>query len=204
MENLKKAHWENIYLNKTPQEVSWTQEVPETSLRLINSFGLDKTARIIDIGGGESKLVDYLLDQGYENISVLDISANALARAKKRLGEKAEKVTWIEADITVFEPKEKYDIWHDRAVFHFLTTVDDIKAYQRLVAQAVNKYMIIGTFSINGPIKCSGLEIKQNDETSLVNTFDMKFDKIECFTEDHTTPFNTIQNFIFCSFIKHN
>lgn len=202
MENLKKAHWENIYLNKTPQEVSWTQEVPETSLRLINSFGLDKTARIIDIGGGESKLVDYLLDQGYENISVLDISANALARAKKRLGEKAEKVTWIEADITVFEPKEKYDIWHDRAVFHFLTTDTDIKAYLNLVEQAVNKRLIIGTFSTNGPLKCSGLEIKQNDESSLVNTFEKKFNKIECFTENHTTPFYTTQNFIFCTFAK--
>ncbi|WP_317124737.1 class I SAM-dependent methyltransferase [Faecalibacter macacae] len=147
-------------------------------------------------------MVDYLLDQGYENISVLDISANALARAKKRLGEKAEKVTWIEDNITVFEPKEKYDIWHDRAVFHSLTTVDDIKAHQRLVAQAVNKYMIIGTFSINGLIKCSGLEIKQNDESSLVNTFGKKFNKIECFTENHTTPFYTTQNFIFCTFAK--
>ena len=202
MNDNKKSHWEHIYDVKTPEEVSWTQEKPETSLNFIHSFGMDKTAKIIDIGGGDSKLVDFLLEEGYENISVLDISANALVRAKNRLGNKAEKVTWIVADITEFEPTEQYDIWHDRAVFHFLTEENDIKKYQDLVAKAVKEKMVIGTFSTNGPLKCSGLEIKQNDETSLTSNFEANFEKIECFTIDHKTPFDTIQNFIFCSFNK--
>lgn len=202
MNNDKKAHWEHIYDVKTPQEVSWTQEKPETSLNFIQSFSVDKTAKIIDVGGGESKLVDFLLEEGYENISVLDISANALEKAKKRLGDRAKKVNWIIADITEFEPTEQYDVWHDRAVFHFLTEDNDIKKYQDLVSKAVKGKMVIGTFSTNGPLKCSGLEIKQNDEISLTSTFAADFEKIECFTIDHTTPFDTIQNFIFCSFNK--
>ena len=202
MNDNKKSHWEHIYDVKTPEEVSWTQEKPETSLNFIHSFGMDKTAKIIDIGGGDSKLVDFLLEEGYENVSVLDISANALVRAKNRLGNKAEKVTWIVADITEFEPTEQYDIWHDRAVFHFLTEENNIKKYQDLVAKAVKGKMVIGTFSKNGPLKCSGLEIKQNDETSLTSNFEANFEKIECFTIDHKTPFDTIQNFIFCSFNK--
>lgn len=163
---------------------------------------MNKTAKIIDVGGGESKLVDFLLEEGYENISVLDISANALEKAKKRLGDKAKKVNWIVADITEFEPTEQYDVWHDRAVFHFLTEDNDIKKYQDLVSKAVKGKMVIGTFSTNGPLKCSGLEIKQNDEISLTSTFAADFEKIECFTIDHITPFDTIQNFIFCSFNK--
>lgn len=202
MNNDKKAHWEHIYDVKTPQEVSWTQEKPETSLNFIQSFSVDKTAKIIDVGGGESKLVDFLLEEGYENISVLDISANALEKAKKRLGDRAKKVNWIIADITEFEPTEQYDVWHDRAVFHFLTEDNDIKKYQDLVSKAVKGKMVIGTFSTNGPLKCSGLEIKQNDEISLTSTFAADFEKIECFTIDHITPFDTIQNFIFCSFNK--
>ena len=197
-----KLHWETIYANKTPQEVSWTQEKPETSIRLIESFGLNKNAKIIDVGGGESKLVDYLMEAGYENITVLDISENALNKAKLRLGEKAENVTWIVSDITTFEPTEAYDIWHDRAVFHFLTQENEINRYKNLVKQSVAKNMLIGTFSKNGPLKCSGLEIKQYDETSLLTTFGKDFEKLQCFTEDHTTPFETIQNFIFCSFRK--
>lgn len=186
-----------------PNEVSWTEEKPETSLDFIQSFSVDKTAKIIDIGGGESKLVDFLLEEGYENITVLDISQNALNRAKKRLGKNAEKVTWIVSDITDFNPEESYDVWHDRAVFHFLTEEKDIKIYQKLVEKAVNHFMVIGTFSTNGPLKCSGLEIKQNDETSLIFTFEKNFEKINCLTTDHKTPFETIQNFIFCSFKKN-
>ena len=202
MNDNKKSHWEYIYEVKTPEEVSWTQEKPETSLNFIHSFGEDKTAKIIDIGGGDSKLVDFLLEEGYENISVLDISANALERAKKRLGEKAKKVTWIVADITEFEPTEQYDIWHDRAVFHFLTDENDIKKYQDLVAKAVKGNIVIGTFSTNGPLKCSGLEIKQYSENTMKQTFKEAFEAVKCFTENHTTPFNTVQNFQFCGFKK--
>src|SRR6187402_3411524 len=127
MNSERKNHWETVYETKTPEQVSWTQEIPKTSLDFINSFNPDKSARIIDIGGGDSNLVDFLLDQGFENISVLDISAKALEKAKLRLGEKAKKVNWIVSDITEFEPQTTFDIWHDRAAFHFLTEDSQIK-----------------------------------------------------------------------------
>ena len=125
----RKKHWETVYETKNPDQVSWTQEIPKTSLEFIHSFGLKKTAKIIDIGGGDSKLVDYLLDEGFENVSVLDISSKSLEKAKKRLGKKAEKVNWIVSDITDFEPNMTFDVWHDRATFHFLTTTNQIKKY---------------------------------------------------------------------------
>ncbi|MDM8177781.1 class I SAM-dependent methyltransferase [Olivibacter sp. 47] len=201
MEELhKKQHWETIYETKSPEQVSWTQEVPKTSLDFIHSFGVDKTARIIDIGGGDSKLVDHLLDNGCENITVLDISAKALDRAKARLGNKAEKVNWIVSDITEFEPETAFDIWHDRATFHFLTTKEQVAKYLDIARQRVSGYMTIGTFSTNGPTKCSGLDIQQYDEQTLTAELENGFDKLKCITEDHTTPFNTKQNFLFCSF----
>lgn len=180
--------------------MSWTQAVPKTSLQLIHSFNLPKTASIIDIGGGDSNLADFLLDEGYENISVLDISAGALERAKKRLGESAEKITWIVTDITAFAPTANYDIWHDRAAFHFLTSPEQIDKYVQIATRAVTGYMAIGTFSNNGPKRCSGLDVKQYDEGELTATFNDAFEKIECLIEDHITPFNTKQNFLFCSF----
>ncbi|WP_437362740.1 class I SAM-dependent methyltransferase [Olivibacter jilunii] len=201
MEGLhKKQHWETVYETKGPEQVSWTQEVPKTPLDFIHSFGVDKTARIIDIGGGDSKLVDHLLDSGYENITVLDISAKALDRAKVRLGDKAEKVKWVVSDITEFEPETAFDIWHDRATFHFLTTKEQVAKYLDIARQRVNGYMTIGTFSTNGPTKCSGLDIQQYDEQTLTAELENGFDKLKCITEDHTTPFNTKQNFLFCSF----
>ncbi|MCD6063217.1 MAG: Methyltransferase type 12 [Flavipsychrobacter sp.] len=198
MEN--KAHWENVYASKQPNEVSWTQEVPETSLTFIHSFPLAKDARIIDIGGGDSKLVDFLLAEGYQNITVLDISENAIARAKKRLGEKSNLVKWIVSDITEFTPAETYDVWHDRATFHFLTTPEQITKYLATARKAVRGYVTIGTFSENGPKKCSGLDIKQYSETQLQEELSNGFQKIKCIKEDHVTPFNTTQNFLFCSF----
>ena len=122
----RKKHWETVHETKNPDQVSWTQEIPKTSLKFIRSFKLNKKAKIIDIGGGDSKLVDYLLKEGYNNITVLDISEKAIAKAKKRLGEKASKVNWIVSDITEFEPDTSFDVWHDRATFHFLTTDDQI------------------------------------------------------------------------------
>jgi 2-polyprenyl-3-methyl-5-hydroxy-6-metoxy-1,4-benzoquinol methylase len=198
----RKSHWENVYTTKQPHEVSWTQEVPTTSLNLIRSFAIDKSAGIIDIGGGDSNLVDFLLDEGYTNISVLDISGEALERAKKRLGAKADNVKWIESDITEFKPTEQYAVWHDRAAFHFLTTPEQIANYVATAAKAVTGYLAIGTFSENGPKRCSGLDITQYSEEKLENTFTASFKKTDCLTEDHTTPFNTTQNFIFCSFKK--
>ncbi len=175
----KKKHWETVYETKNPDQVSWTQEKPETSLEFIHSFGLKKTAKIIDIGGGDSKLVDYLLDAGFENISVLDISAKALEKAKNRLGEKAKKVNWIASDITEFKPNMTFDVWHDRATFHFLTSPDQIKKYMIIARKSVNGFLTIGTFSQDGPKKCSGLEIKQYNEQQLTSELKNGFDKIK-------------------------
>lgn len=196
----RKKHWETVYETKNPDQVSWTQERPKTSLDFIHSFGLKKTAKIIDIGGGDSKFVDYLLDEGFENVTVLDISSKSLEKAKNRLGEKANKVNWIVSDITEFEPNMTYDVWHDRATFHFLTTTDQIKKYIKTARKSVNGFLTIGTFSQNGPKKCSGLEIKQYNEEELTSELKVGFDKIKCVTEDHLTPFETTQNFLFCSF----
>lgn len=202
MENRKK-HWETIYETKKPEQVSWTQAVPSTSLDFIHGFHLPKNAPIIDIGGGDSKLVDYLVDEGYENITVLDISQKALDRVKERLGEKAGKVNWVVSDITEFHPQTKYAVWHDRATFHFLTTAEQIEKYLATAENAVTGFMAIGTFSENGPEKCSGLPIKQYNEAQLQAQLQHGFDKIRCITEDHVTPFQTKQNFLFCSFKKH-
>ncbi len=196
----RKKHWETVYDTKNPDQVSWTQETPKTSLEFIRSFGLQKSAKIIDIGGGDSKLVDYLLDEGYTNITVLDISAKALEKAKIRLGEKAKKVKWIVCDITEFDPTMTFDLWHDRATFHFLTTHEQKRKYIETARKLVNGFLTLGTFSKTGPEKCSGLEINQYDEDELSSTFKNGFDKIKCVTEDHQTPFGTKQNFLFCSF----
>ena len=196
----RKNHWETVYQTKSPEQVSWTQEVPQTSLAFISSFGVAKTARIIDIGGGDSKLVDHLLEQGFENISVLDISEKALEKARSRLGDKAKKVNWIVSDITEFVPNTTFDIWHDRATFHFLITTEQVSKYMEIARKSVNGFMTIGTFSETGPTKCSGLDIKQYTEQTLTDELKNGFEKIRCITEDHTTPFNTTQNFLFCSF----
>lgn len=204
MDQQNKNHWETIYETKSPDQVSWTQEIPKTSLDFINSFDLAKSSTIIDIGGGESKLVDYLLEEGFENIYILDISAKALEKTQKRLGEKASKVHWIVCDILEFEPTTTFDLWHDRATFHFLTTAKQIEKYIATARDSVNTYLTIGTFSEDGPDKCSGLEIKKYSEEKLTAELNKGFDKIRCITEDHTTPFDTTQNFLFCSFKKQN
>lgn len=198
-----KNHWEKVYQTKNPEQVSWTQDVPKTSLDFIHSFNLAKTAKIIDIGGGDSKLVDHLLDEGFENITVLDISAKAIEKAKQRLGEKAQKINWVVGDVTEFKPETTFDIWHDRATFHFLTTGEQVAKYIDTAKHAVSGFLTIGTFSDNGPEKCSGLAIKQYSEEKLSTELQNGFDKIRCITEDHITPFNTTQNFLFCSFKRH-
>lgn len=197
-----KEHWENIYKTKLPNEVSWTQSKPRTSLNFIESFKVDKSAKIIDIGGGDSNLIDHLLELGYTDVTVLDISEKAIIRTKKRLGEKAKNVKWIVSDITEFKPQDIYDVWHDRATFHFFTYKEQIEKYLKIMKKAVSKYAVIGTFSRNGPLHCSGLDITQYDETSLNSIFETSFRRLNCFTEDHTTPFGTQQNFLFCSFKK--
>lgn len=197
-------HWENIYKSKKPAEVIWYQPTPATSLAFLEEFKISLTAKIIDIGGGDSFLVDHLLNLGYKDITVLDISETAIERTKKRLGHSAQQVKWIVADATAFQPIEKYDFWHDRAAFHFLTSDNEIETYINTVQQNLqsNGIIVIGTFSENGPKKCSGIDIKQYSEKSMTERLQQFFTKIRCITVDHTTPLGTIQNFIFCSFRK--
>jgi len=202
MSNDRDSHWEKVYSTKQPHEVSWTQEKPETSLGFIHEFNVPKSARIIDIGGGDSKLVDYLLEEGFTHITVLDISEKALQRAQARLGDKAARVKWIVSDVTEFAPEEPYDVWHDRATFHFLTTREQIQKYIEIANRFVRGFVAIGTFSDRGPKKCGGLDIKQYTEAELQEELEKGFDKIRCITEDHVTPFNTVQNFLFCGFRK--
>lgn len=198
----RKQHWETVYETKKPEEVSWTQEVPETSLSLIRALEPKKDAAIIDIGGGDSKLVDFLLQEGFQNITVLDISAKAIERAKIRLGALAERVKWVVSDVIDFHPTETYAVWHDRAAFHFLTAPEEIQKYLDLAAQCVSCHLIIGTFSDRGPLKCSGLEISRYSESALTAQLQPYFTKIRCLTVDHVTPFDTTQHFLFCSFSK--
>ena len=204
METNAKEHWEKVFETKAENEVSWFQPYPKTSVEFFELFKLPLDSNIIDVGGGDSYLVDIFIDKGYKNIYVLDISATALSRAKKRLGDKADKVHWIVSDIVDFKPPVKFDFWHDRAAFHFLTTEDKINKYVSIAENAINKdgYLILGTFSEQGPKKCSGLEVKQYTETSMSSRFEKSFNRIKCIAEEHQTPFNTIQNFLFCSFQK--
>jgi SAM-dependent methyltransferase len=200
----RKKHWETIYQTKQLNEVSWYQPTPEASLGFVKQFNVPKSAKIIDIGGGDSFLVDHLLDLGYQDITVLDLSEAALDRAKQRLGDRSAKVKWIVADAATFKPKEKYDFWHDRAAFHFLTNEKEIKNYIDTVQQGIKSagILVIGTFSEKGPSKCSGIEIKRYSERSMTDRLRKFFEKIKCINVDHITPFDTIQNFIFCSFRK--
>lgn len=200
----RQQHWENIYRTKSLQEVSWYQPRPETSLDFIHRFALPSSAKIIDIGGGDSLLVDHLLDLGYDDLTVLDISAAAIARAQARLGERAAQVKWIVADAAKFQPAEQYDFWHDRAAFHFLTDEADITAYLETAQRALRPegVLVIGTFSEEGPEKCSGIRVRQYSENSMTDRLRQFFEKIRCITVEHRTPFDTLQAFIFCSFRK--
>jgi ubiquinone/menaquinone biosynthesis C-methylase UbiE len=200
----QKSHWENVFATKAPNEVSWTQQYPHTSLKYLKNLSLPKTANIIDVGGGDSNLVDALLEEGYKNIWVLDISEFALERAKKRLGDKAKLVHWIVSDITEFQTTVQFDFWHDRAAFHFLTDNNKIDKYLAIIEQAITTggHFLLGTFSEKGPLKCSGLEIRQYSEASMKSMLSGKFEATECFTENHFTPFDTVQNFQFCGFKK--
>ena len=201
MDNGLKKHWEDVYQNKKPNEVSWLQEIPKMSLEYIQQLNIPLSAKIIDIGGGDSYLAEHLLEKGYTNSTVLDISENAINRAKQRLGAKANLIKWINTDIINFKPTTTYDLWHDRATFHFLTTPESIDKYLLIVKEAVKGKIVIGTFSSEGPTSCSGLKITQYDEPNLVEKFkSIGFRKNNCKIEDHKTPSNSLQEFIFCAF----
>lgn len=205
MDHSQKKHWDAVFSTKAENELSWFEPYPKTSMEFVELFKLPLDANIIDIGGGDSHFVDALLEKGYLNVYVLDISVQAIERAKKRLGERASRVNWIVSDITEFDPPVQFDFWHDRAAFHFLTTDEKIYKYVSIAEDAIKKdgYLILGTFSEKGPKKCSGLDIKQYSEASMSARFEISFNRIKCISEDHKTPFNTVQNFLFCSFIRN-
>jgi len=200
-----KKHWENIYQTKNTDEMSWYQDKPNTSLDLIAELDLDKSAEIIDVGAGDSKLVDNLLALGFRNITALDVSSNALNESKKRLGERADSVKWIVSDLREFETEERYDLWHDRAVLHFLTREEDISKYVETARRFLNQngYMIVSTFSFNGPKKCSGLDVRQYSEDSMKKLFS-DFEHIRSFEEEHITPLGASQVFLYSVFRKRS
>ena len=199
-----KEHWEKVYRSKSSTEVSWYQQQPGTSLSFFSELAVPKDAAIIDIGGGDSNLVDFLIAEGYKDITVLDISEKALEKAKSRLGKNAGLVNWVVSDVNMFQSGKKFDIWHDRAVLHFLTGDAERERYLETANRNLNANakLIIGTFSDKGPQKCSGLPVKRYTENSLADVVKKYFKKIKCITANHITPFNTIQNFLFCSFLK--
>jgi SAM-dependent methyltransferase len=204
MENMIKEHWEKVFTTNAEDEVSWFQKKPKTSIQLIQALKLPKEAKIIDIGGGDSYLIDSLIELGFTNLYLLDISESAILRSKNRLGANADKVTFIVSDVLDFKPADKFDAWHDRASFHFLTDESDILKYKAIVSDALtsNGNFVLGTFSNEGPLKCSGLDISQYSVEKILDLFEDTFEMENCFTEDHQTPFETTQNFIFCSFKK--
>jgi len=197
----KKTHWETVYETKSDREVSWFREHLDNSLRMILNTQVGKEAAIIDVGGGSSTLVDDLLENGFSDVSVLDISAAALQKSQMRLGKNAVKIKWIEADITeVSLPENHYDVWHDRAVFHFLTDENDRRKYVGLVMRSlkVGGHIIVASFGFGGPEKCSGLDVVQYTPDSMHNEFGDEFKLVSSFNETHETPFNTTQEFIYC------
>ena len=195
------SHWEHIYSTKSPDAVSWYRPHLELSLELIQQTARGTAASIIDVGGGESTLVDDLLNRGHDNVTVLDISQTAIDVTKARLGANADRVRWLAADITETElAPSAYDVWHDRAVFHFLDAMEQRVAYIRQVAKAVKPggHVIVSTFGPEGPTKCSGLDVVRYDAESLHNQFGVKFRLLESSKELHATPFGTTQQFLYC------
>jgi SAM-dependent methyltransferase len=195
------THWEKIYNEKAADAVSWYRPHLETSLTLIERAAPNRSASIIDVGGGESTLVDDLLARGYENITVLDIAQTAIDANRKRLGKASKRVHWLAADIIkVGLPASAYDVWHDRAVFHFLTTTTDRVAYVRQVARAVRPegHVIVAAFGPEGPVRCSGLDVVRYDAESLHREFGVHFRLLDSSKELHHTPFGTIQQFLYC------
>jgi SAM-dependent methyltransferase len=198
-----KAHWDQVYATKAVDAVSWFQPHAEDSLRFLQKTGVNPTASIIDIGGGASTFVDDLLLNGYNNVSVLDISEKALLATKNRLESRAEQVHWLVADITKATlPAHSFDVWHDRAVFHFLTSVDDRKAYIQNILHALkpNGHVIIATFAEDGPLKCSGLDTVRYSADSLQDTLGESFTLIEHEKVLHHTPSGNVQQFNYCYF----
>jgi 2-polyprenyl-3-methyl-5-hydroxy-6-metoxy-1,4-benzoquinol methylase len=196
------AHWDSIYAAKSEAEVSWFQETPTPSLELLGLIGVQPSFAIIDIGGGESHLVDSLLARGLENITVLDLSAKALAKTRARLGDSGNKVKWIVADVTEWQPSETYDVWHDRAAFHFLIQQSEQVAYVQRLKAALRRggHVIIGTFALDGPERCSGLPVTRHSAESIGVLLGADFVLIDSRQHEHKTPWRTVQRFQFSTF----
>ncbi|CAB3783853.1 hypothetical protein LMG28614_01742 [Paraburkholderia ultramafica] len=200
-----KEHWEEVYRSKAPDAVSWYRPHLDTSLRMISEVTLDLSANIIDVGGGESTLVDDLVERGYRNLTVLDMSALALDTTKRRLGVTASHIVWIESDITTAQlPAHRYDVWHDRAVFHFLTESSQRDAYVHLLSKALRPHghVVIGTFGPAGPARCSGLSVMRYNADSLSAEMGAGFELSTATLEDHRTPAGATQQFLYCCFRK--
>ena len=198
----RQAHWEHVYTTKEEAEVSWFQETPAPSLELIALVGATRQSAIIDIGGGASRLVDRLVSEGFEDLTVLDLSAAALAAARMRIGDKAQQVHWLAADATTWEPSRTYDVWHDRAAFHFLTTAADQSAYVARLHRALRRggHVIIGTFALDGPETCSGLPVARHDAETLGKALGAEFVLIDTRRHEHPTPRGATQRFQFSTF----
>jgi SAM-dependent methyltransferase len=198
----RRAHWDSVYRTKREDEVSWFQASPSLSLDLIHATGVERHASIIDVGGGASRLVDALSERGFANLNVLDVSEAAMKKTKARLGARATGVTWIVADVTKWEPSRTYDVWHDRAAFHFLTAPEDRAAYAQRVLRAVRPggHVIIGTFALDGPERCSGLPVVRHDAESIGHVLGPSFELIETRRHDHQTPVGGSQKFQFSRF----
>ncbi len=202
----RKIHWKAVYQKKSPLEVSWYQAHLTKSLELVVESGVDKKAKIIDVGGGASTFVDDLCEKGYGNLTVLDISSEALSESKKRLGEKAKRIAWHESDILKVDlPENAFDLWHDRAVFHFLTKAEERKVYLKVLKQSLKRggFLIVAAFNLEGPLKCSGLEVMRYSSETLAKELGDGFTLLRSMNENHQTPFDTLQNFVYCLFRKN-
>jgi SAM-dependent methyltransferase len=200
----RQAHWENVYETKGEREVSWFQESPAPSLELIVLVGATPSSAIIDIGGGASRLVDGLLAQGYRDLTVLDLSSAALATARERLARDADRAKWVVADVTTWRPSERYDVWHDRAAFHFLNAPEEQAAYVGCLRQALKPggHAIIGTFALDGPEKCSGLPVTRHSAKTIGELLGPDFKLVDNRRHQHATPWQSVQNFQFSTFVR--
>ncbi|MGO9246644.1 MAG: class I SAM-dependent methyltransferase [Verrucomicrobiia bacterium] len=198
----RQEHWNQVYQTKGSQDVSWYQRRPDFSLALIAASGVSKNTGIIDVGGGASTLVDFLLDDGYTRLAVLDLSGVALSHSRSRLGEQAGAVEWFEADVTSFEPRHRFGLWHDRAVFHFLTAADDRRRYVATLRRTLQPggTVVISTFAPDGPPKCSGLDVMRYDEQTILTELGAEFQLQEVRREIHVTPWQSEQRFIYFRF----
>jgi len=198
----RQDHWTRVYQEKSPSAVSWYQPEPAPSLRALDRLGVNPSSPFVDIGGGASNLVDALLERGWQDITVIDIAAPALEAAKLRLGEKAKAVHWEVADITSWKPARRYDVWHDRAVYHFLTEPEQRQAYRQALLSgiAANGLLIMATFALDGPKECSGLPVQRYDPSTLAAELGSNFRLIEAWREEHVTPWAAAQSFNWCAF----